>query len=330
MGNRSYASKIVEFIDPEHKIFKKRIISKDDTPDSVTGANQIGFLKKMFPHMGDDSMVVIVDDREEVWDFSPNLVQIPPFHYFMEDVPGLVPTHTDNPSELPLVLGAEKDTYLGSTFQKLAKIHSQFYNATSPTRDVRTIVAGMKSKILAGVHIVFSSVIPMSTDSTKFPLWKQATAAGAVCHETFSEEITHVVAARPSTEKVNKALHTRNVFLVTPNWLTDSLNQWQRQNELRYPLHNLPVVYSQFSFGAQPPCKRRKCESAGTVAAAPDDGGPPSCGEEPAASAAAETQPESESVAGESAEHSDDGGGNSTDSDFVREMEDALQQATDD
>ena len=38
------------------------------------------FFRSLFPH--GDSMVCIIDDREDVWDFAPNLIRVKPYQYF--------------------------------------------------------------------------------------------------------------------------------------------------------------------------------------------------------------------------------------------------------
>jgi len=81
MGTKQYATKIAEIIDSDNIFFKEhRIISRDDCTDF-----SIKNLKRLFPC--DDTMVLIVDDREDVWcdtkrQVSPNLIKIEPYHYF--------------------------------------------------------------------------------------------------------------------------------------------------------------------------------------------------------------------------------------------------------
>jgi RNA polymerase II subunit A-like phosphatase len=75
-GTRMYALKVAQIIDPKNTIFKERILSRDECGDMNHKT-----LKKIFPC--DDSMAVIVDDREDVWKMSKNLVRIEPFLYFI-------------------------------------------------------------------------------------------------------------------------------------------------------------------------------------------------------------------------------------------------------
>ena len=111
-GTRMYALKVAQIIDPGNRIFKERILSRDDcggllllspslsstttfTPLAAQHTSPLlssshhfplltatitdidhKTLKRIFPC--DDSMVVIVDDREDVWKKSKNLVRIEP------------------------------------------------------------------------------------------------------------------------------------------------------------------------------------------------------------------------------------------------------------
>ncbi|RWS11626.1 RNA polymerase II subunit A C-terminal domain phosphatase-like isoform X2 [Dinothrombium tinctorium] len=76
-GARMYAHKIASFLDPTEKLFSHRILSRDECfdPNSKTGN-----LKALFPC--GDSMVCIIDDREDVWNFSPNVIAVKPYVFF--------------------------------------------------------------------------------------------------------------------------------------------------------------------------------------------------------------------------------------------------------
>ena len=76
-GTRSYADTIAEWLDPEQKYFSERILSRDECLDTHSKTNH---LKTLFP-CGDE-MVCIIDDRGEVWNFVPNLIQVKPYVFF--------------------------------------------------------------------------------------------------------------------------------------------------------------------------------------------------------------------------------------------------------
>lgn len=76
MGTRIYAQHIVEIVDPEKKLFADRILSRDES-GSLTAKN----LKRLFPV--DTKMVVIIDDRADVWHWNPNLIKVVPYDFFI-------------------------------------------------------------------------------------------------------------------------------------------------------------------------------------------------------------------------------------------------------
>ncbi|KAK3047469.1 CTD phosphatase Fcp1 [Extremus antarcticus] len=76
MGTRAYAENIVKIIDPDRKFFGQRILSRDES-GSMTAKN----LKRLFPV--DTKMVVIIDDRGDVWQWSPNLIKVSPYDFFV-------------------------------------------------------------------------------------------------------------------------------------------------------------------------------------------------------------------------------------------------------
>ncbi|SOV01502.1 related to FCP1 - TFIIF interacting component of CTD phosphatase [Ustilago sp. UG-2017a] len=76
MGTRSYANCVCKLIDPDASIFGNRILSRDENESLVRKS-----LNRLFPV--DHSMVVIIDDREDVWSRSPNLLPVVPYEFFV-------------------------------------------------------------------------------------------------------------------------------------------------------------------------------------------------------------------------------------------------------
>lgn len=89
MGTRAYAVEVCKIIDPDGGLFGGRILSRDesgseshsfldsdqDAEGGLAGMTRKS-LQRLFPC--DTSMVVIIDDRADVWDGSPNLVKVIP------------------------------------------------------------------------------------------------------------------------------------------------------------------------------------------------------------------------------------------------------------
>ncbi|KAI9878677.1 MAG: Carboxy-terminal domain (CTD) phosphatase [Pleopsidium flavum] len=105
--------------------------------------------------------------------------------------------------------------------------------------DIKTIMPQMKLRVLEGVTLVFSGVVPLGTDiqSSDIALW--AKSFGAQIFENISKRTTHVIAARNRTAKVRQAARRRKIKIVTTQWLFDSISQWQRVDEDPYliPVH---------------------------------------------------------------------------------------------
>ncbi|KAK2628999.1 hypothetical protein QTJ16_002102 [Diplocarpon rosae] len=77
MGTRAYAMNIAKIVDPDKKLFGDRIISRDEN-GNVTAKS----LARLFPV--DTKMVVIIDDRADVWPKNrPNLIKVVPYDFFL-------------------------------------------------------------------------------------------------------------------------------------------------------------------------------------------------------------------------------------------------------
>ena len=76
MGTRAYARQITDIIDPKRKIFGNRVLSRSEN-GSMSAKN----LQRLFPV--DTKMVVIIDDRGDVWNWIENLIKVTPFDFFI-------------------------------------------------------------------------------------------------------------------------------------------------------------------------------------------------------------------------------------------------------
>ena len=77
MGTRAYALNIAKIVDSDKKLFGDRIISRDEN-GSMTAKS----LARLFPV--DTKMVVIIDDRADVWPKNrPNLIKVHPYDFFL-------------------------------------------------------------------------------------------------------------------------------------------------------------------------------------------------------------------------------------------------------
>ncbi|KAJ7103031.1 hypothetical protein B0H15DRAFT_810663 [Mycena belliarum] len=371
MGTRAYAEQVCALIDPVGKVFGGRLLSRDES-GSLTQKS----LQRLFPC--DTSMVVIIDDRADVWEWSPNLVKVVPYDFFvgigdinsaflpkiepltpvvppaaavpqaspvtdpaMDSPPSADPAQV-NPSlpapaspleaakteltekamltqntialeaqveERPLakkqeelqVASADPPTAIGSQaaskdtkiaestvpapekpprkaallknddheLQRLGKIldevHRRFFTEyearraadkvkpsssrkrrdsikPKPAYDVTLIIPHIRSEVLDGVHILFSSVIPLDTNPEATEIWRMALMFGAKCSTELTADVTHVVAAKRGTVKVDAARKRGGIKIVWVAWFTDCIALWRRQDETAYLLDDAPTV----------------------------------------------------------------------------------------
>lgn len=105
--------------------------------------------------------------------------------------------------------------------------------------DIKAIMPQMKLRVLEGVSLVFSGVVPLGTDIQHSDIALWAKSFGAQISENISKRTTHVIAARNRTAKVRQAARRRKIKIVTTQWLFDSISQWQRVDEEPYliPVH---------------------------------------------------------------------------------------------
>ncbi|KIM70352.1 hypothetical protein SCLCIDRAFT_101744 [Scleroderma citrinum Foug A] len=341
MGTRAYAEEVCAAIDPDGAIFGGRILSRDES-ESLTQKS----LQRLFPC--DTSMVVIIDDRADVWEWSPNLIKVIPYDFFVgigdinsaflpkieplappgyknpqskappsSDLPALSPPSYTQPEEReraeqeskamltqnslaleaqveerPLAKKQEElqtvsnesgrttdlnapsdapssekvqerdasprkallkndDTELNRVGNLLGEVHREFYASYDSDRteererhhtgiskpyDVTQIIPQMRRRTLQGVHILFSSVIPLDTRPETTEIWKVAHLFGGQCYTELSGHITHLVAAKNGTAKVDAARKRGGIKIVWLSWFTNSVAFWQRQEETPYLL----------------------------------------------------------------------------------------------
>lgn len=98
------------------------------------------------------------------------------------------------------------------------------------------IIPAIRSAVLSGVHILFSSVIPLDTPPQSTEIWRLAYMFGATCHVELVPKVTHVVAAKRGTVKVDTARRQGKTRIVWLAWFTDSVALWRRMDETPYLL----------------------------------------------------------------------------------------------
>ncbi|WYZ33807.1 hypothetical protein EsH8_I_000083 [Colletotrichum jinshuiense] len=144
--------------------------------------------------------------------------------------------------------------------QHLTRLHQQFYleydakRAAAPPQaaprkksgdenidlsavpDVGYVLDTMKASTLEGTTIVLSGLVPLGVDVLQSEIGIQAMSFGAQISTKVSKKVTHLVisTSRPRTQKVRQAARIRSIKIVSQNWLSDCLSQWQRVDETPY------------------------------------------------------------------------------------------------
>jgi len=115
MGRRKYAKKMAQLLDEDGLLFGNRIHSADDLAKDRRKL-KVGHLADLFPC--GDHMVVILDDREDVWNSPSNLIPVKPYHFF--------PSNSNNHA---IVRGSDTDDHLLHAETLLRKTHQAYFNA---------------------------------------------------------------------------------------------------------------------------------------------------------------------------------------------------------
>jgi len=261
MGTREYASEIIHIIVNQLmngvSVFNGKVLSRSDTGKDNKN------LSFILPRQ--EYLTLILDDSPDIWQyFKHHVVPIYPYKFFItvnetqlltinkeHDEENIDPlslsndctlnnqnNNDSNENQSPIICSPH-DNHLRSMYNVLTSVHQNFFdNFSSSSRNlnIKHNLKWRRHKVLSGVHLLFSGVFPLETNPREQALWKNAEYYGATCYEEFNDNITHLVAARDGTDKVLKAVRRGNIFIVSPNWLYDSLAHWIRLPEKDFKL----------------------------------------------------------------------------------------------
>lgn len=128
-------------------------------------------------------MVVVIDDRSDVWPNCPNLVQVPAYTFFVGtgDIhnPAGMKANQLSAEALDSQAGVQQhttatvintnDCELVNVERTLVKIHTQFFEqydrAPEPLPDVKQILPDMKRQVFSGLKFVFSGLLSHNSDA---------------------------------------------------------------------------------------------------------------------------------------------------------------------
>lgn len=152
-------------------------------------------------------------------------------------------TEIVSPKELcnELVIIEETDDYLLYLEEILKIIHSEFfkkYEENEKIPDLKQVIPETRAKVLEGVSLVFSGIVPNRMKLEDNQAFKIARSLGAKVTQNIELDTTHLVALRIGTAKVNAASKKKNLKLVTPEWLWTCAERWEKVDERLFQLKN--------------------------------------------------------------------------------------------
>ena len=229
MGKRDYASKMVEFLDPEKVYFKSRVIAREDLVDSEEKSLDLVPRHKR--------IAIILDDNQHVWKHDQsNLILVKKYFYFnsksAKSIASFSALNTDED---------ETTGVLATILEKLKLIHRLFFNPKSKGslvhRDVRSILAHLR--VLQGCKLTFKGIFSPSLKPENSCLWLMAEELGAICSmDDVLTPFTHVVTWAATAEESQQAELDKSI-LVHPRWLHACYDACKRYPEKDFPVEKL-------------------------------------------------------------------------------------------
>ncbi|KAI9304438.1 hypothetical protein BJ944DRAFT_266855 [Cunninghamella echinulata] len=253
MGTRQYAQAVLHEIDPNSVFFQGRIMSREENKQkslSDKGSEFKKTLDRLFSC--EKSMVAIIDDRFDVWDFSPHLVHVKPYFFFKGTgdinnpfIKNKQQAIADNPKKTTIQFNKDDDKEMFDKFDMLSKIHDKFYqdydltiekngaitlsteNIYEKLPNITDYIDNFRIHVFKGLHIAFSDKDPKSSY-----YWKIAELYGAKCYNSLSSKITHLVTGVPGIDMIDEAVNNfPKINIINPFWLYDSITFQGTQNE---------------------------------------------------------------------------------------------------
>ena len=101
---------------------------------------------------------------------------------------------------------------------------------------MKNIIPSLKQKVLRGLNIVFTGLVPNHEPLEQSHAFKIASSLGANVQDTITNDTTHLVANRRGTGKYTKAKKNPKIEIVTPEWLWTCAERWDHVSERLFRL----------------------------------------------------------------------------------------------
>lgn len=140
---------------------------------------------------------MVLTANQAAWpSLADNVVTVERYGFFQATAAGLPSLLESCRDECP------QSGMLAVALDLLMTLVQQVGGGWGPPPDVRALISAEQRRVLLGVCLTFSRVIPGEQPAATHPLWRMAERFGATCKEGVAEGVTHVVAVTEGTDKV--------------------------------------------------------------------------------------------------------------------------------
>lgn len=243
MGNKAYASAVIDILDGDGKIFGNRIVTRDDNFGCF-----VKDIKRLFPT--NSKHVLILDDRPDVWGFVDNLYPIRPYYFFQSQDINSPEALQGKSVEAPLEKKVEKikhkkdlmdriesecistyfDNELERVLEGLLEVHREFFtkeqNIVNILKRKKEIFKGCVAAIITPLH-----------ESTNYLSMLFAHHGGVIATDKSVDFLTHVISSVDWKIRLKKRKKKGPVVkCVQIEWLCESVFALKRLDEDKFLL----------------------------------------------------------------------------------------------
>eukprot|EP00826_Nyctotherus_ovalis_P032476 TRINITY_DN2617_c0_g2_i3.p1 TRINITY_DN2617_c0_g2~~TRINITY_DN2617_c0_g2_i3.p1 ORF type:complete len:478 (+),score=109.89 TRINITY_DN2617_c0_g2_i3:887-2320(+) len=212
-GSQRYAESIVALIDPEEKTIRQnRIFGRESTDITC----KLKTLENLLP--ADQTISIIIDDREDVWANRENLIRIFPFVYFNSELISY------DRSMYPALSYRSQDCSLLYFSNLLRNLHNLFYDLqskNSKAADMRIIISYVRSYILKGTKINLTAL----ENSRAIQYQKTIASMGGSIQPSIQKHTILLVNKYTESEAVREA-ESKGGKVADVEWLVLSERYW--------------------------------------------------------------------------------------------------------
>jgi FCP1-like phosphatase family protein len=277
-GTRTYAEAVAKIFDPQGRLFGSRIISRTDVPE----LGKVKRLERFFPI--DNSMVLAVDDRSDVWTGdASNLITIRPYHFFhgMADLNNTSGPEFDAERERAREEREERAAAKDKTLEDhglkrvgelLRWVHERFFGDPAVTLeaqlagkggDVKKLLKRLRARVVRELPLVVDPNGFQGDERDRRAVADLALACGAKTQNALKTD-TKVLLTRDAASPIALQAVQNKVWVLHPNWLHACVHNWNKEP---FAPFSLIALASSPTHAASTPA------AAAAVAAAPGAGG---------------------------------------------------------